>query len=178
MNTQKKILLIILGLFGLGLALQIYRVDIRKTVWPGPDHVPSVYAVLDYQGRILTYTFLEDQTVIATAEGRCLRLGEYNAVAGNKFFGRLWKTKVPGWHWARKFTIVEPGLTPVALTISFKKGAGEICGGFPRPGRTVSKYAEINDFEMRLDGKHFIRLKDETISAMHLDETLSYLEDL
>jgi len=175
---SKKIILAVVALVILILGIQIYRIDIYRKAWNGPASTPVMYTALDENGKVLTYTFLENQQLLftrASEAAECVQLMSYEGVFGNQFFDFLWKTPVPDWHWAQKFTMVEKGFQPIAFTFKVLKSAGEMCLGVPREGKTVYKYSEINTRYMKLDEKVFIRFNDPAVSGMDIEKTLELL---
>ncbi len=179
-NRKKtKISLIVGGVILILLAIQIYRVDIYRESWSGPVAIPSTYAALDENGKVLTYSFLDGNKVLITmgyGDDECVLLGKYNGTFGNQFFDFLWKTDVEDWYWAQKFTFVEKGYKPVALTLDVDKGLGDQCLGMPRPGKTYYKYMETDEKHMKIEDKIFIRFSDPTVSGMDIENLLTLLE--
>ena len=165
---------VVLGVLVTLLLVQIYRVDIRKEPWNGPSKGVSVYASLDENGTLFSYTFLPENRLVISAEGHCVQLAEYQGRYGNQFFDILWKTNMPNRHWAQDFDYVEKGFRPVYLKINTLENHGQNCQGFAKPGKLVHQYTEFSHKNLKVDDKVFVRIKSENFGNLNLEEVLSF----
>ncbi len=171
---------IILAIIVFVIAFKFVNIVVNKTSWEASAGT-SVYAGLDESGSVITYAFLPDNMLLTTEADditECIQLGTYTAYKGHKIFWRYWYTPIPEVHWGKCLFLVEPGYVPVVLNLDVKKSEGQMCKGFYKRNRTNHLYMTFSRYDMRYKSKSFIRLLDEKVEAMGINETFEYIKEM
>jgi len=177
---KKQTIIIAVGFVLLSgmLAFGFLRINTTQKIWNGSSGHTSVYATLNSQGRVLTYTFMSNNQMIISVEGQCLCLAQFEGRIGTQYFDHLWKTTFPHQNWVQDFNYVEKGFIPVALKIKAVNRTGINCIGFPPVGKNVFKFIEFSKNQMKLDGQTYVRFDEENLKEMQVGEAFAFLSEL